>query len=264
MTRRILNRTLLAALIVTALALPRTTSAQDPAVPDPGRTQVTRAALAELLTRYEETANATSYSSAFRANASAQAALIRRRLEEGDFQTGDQIALAVAGETPLTATFTVQGGPSILLPEIGSISLRGVLRSELRDHLAEQLGRYIRNPQVQANSLLRIMVTGAVARAGYYTVPAEALVSEAIMGAGGLGAGADPNSVKIVRRSSVIWEGEPLQQAIAEGRTVDQLSLAAGDELVIGTRRAETNGFRSILVAIPSAVMVLAGVRALF
>ena len=62
---------------------------------------------------------------------------IERRLSSGDFSVGDQISLQVIGETSLTSTFTVDPGPSLMLPDMPLISLAGVLRSELDDHLTE-------------------------------------------------------------------------------------------------------------------------------
>src|SRR6266404_914874 len=72
-----------------------------------------------------------------RAGASGQAAasLIRTRLESGDFQAGDRIAIRVEGEPQVTATVVVAagagGGPQLELPQVGVLSLQGVLRSEL-------------------------------------------------------------------------------------------------------------------------------------
>ena len=42
---------------------------------------------------------------------------VQRRLTQGDFSVGDQIALTVAGEPTLTATFQVEPGPSLVLSE---------------------------------------------------------------------------------------------------------------------------------------------------
>jgi len=40
---------------------------------------------------------------------------------------------------------------------------------------------------------------------------------------------AKTDDIKIKRRDETIWDGDELQQAIVEGRTLDQLSLRAGD-----------------------------------
>src|SRR3989442_7963585 len=113
---------------------------------DPGRLQVTREALQDLLNRLDQAANSKAYSKAFRERSKTEAALVRARLQEGDFQVGDRIRLMVEDEAQLTDTFTVAEGRVLFLPGIGTIALRGVLRSELESHLRQEIGRYVKNP----------------------------------------------------------------------------------------------------------------------
>ncbi len=87
---------------------------------------------------------------------------IERRLSSGDFSIGDQISLQVIGESSLTGTFSVTPGPAISLPNIPTISLAGVLRSELEEHLTENLSLYVKDPELQVTSLMRIAMFGAV------------------------------------------------------------------------------------------------------
>src|SRR5438105_3922021 len=61
------------------------------------------------------------------------AALIRARLENGDFQAGDRIFIRVEGDSILTDTVTVVEGLQLPIRGLGSIPLHGVLRSELKD-----------------------------------------------------------------------------------------------------------------------------------
>jgi len=54
----------------------------------------------------------------------------------------------------------------------------------------------------------------------------------------------------------VIWEGERLRRAIAEGKTLDQMGLKAGDQVVVPRRGDPETKFRvlAILVTLPAAV----------
>src|SRR5438093_13648701 len=103
-----------------------------------------------------------------RAGASGQAAasLIRTRLESGDFQAGDRIVIRVDGEPQLTDTFVVTtgagGGPQLELPQVGVLSLQGVLRSELKGRLETHLAQFLRNPVVQVQPLIRLLIDGEV------------------------------------------------------------------------------------------------------
>ena len=56
----------------------------------------------------------------------------------------------------------------------------------------------------------------------------------------------------IERAGERIWTGEHLQQAIADGRTLDQLSLQAGDQIVVPARG---QGFSARMVGITTGVI---------
>src|SRR5438445_13714728 len=98
------------------------------------------------------------------------------------FQVGDRILLHVERDSALSDTFTVVAGPALRLPAIGEISLAGVRRTDLEAHLTRELGRYIKNPVVQARALIRISVVGEVTRPGYYAVPSAPVVADALSG----------------------------------------------------------------------------------
>jgi protein involved in polysaccharide export with SLBB domain len=226
---------------------------------------LSRGELEELLARYDETAGSNAYSSALREQARREANLIRGRLEGGDFRVGDQIALQVEGEQALTSTFAVQAGPALVLPEIGSISLAGVLRSELQAHLGTEIARYIRDPVVRARSSIRLMITGAIGQSGYHVVPTNAVFSDLLMAAGGPANNARLERIRVERSSRVIWEGDALQQAIIEGRTLDQMSIQAGDHVVVPVRSA--SGFAGslrILGTVTSVIAVIVSLRRIF
>lgn len=219
--------------LVALLLLAGVAAAQEAPAARGGNLQMSRAELQGILARYEQASQVGGQSETARARSRYEAALIRSRLETGDFQTGDRISLAVEGEPELTDTFTVNAERAVALPGMAQVSLRGLLRSELQPHLRSYIGRYIRNPVVYAQSLIRISVLGEVGSPGFYVVPSDALVTDALMLAGGPTREADLTDVRVERGDREIWEGAPLQLAITEGRTLDQLSLRAGDRLVV-------------------------------
>lgn len=252
-------RTLIFSLLVSIGLLAQVGRVHAQAPVDARQAQLSRADLQRLLAEYDSASTSTAYSDALRDRARASAALIRNRLEEGDFQVGDQVALVVEGEQALTGNFIVQAGPMLILPSIGNLSLKGVLRSELEDNLRAQIAKYIRNPVVHAKSSIRIVVAGAVGKAGYYVVPTEAVFSDVLMTAGGPGANADLKNVRIERDGKVTWEGDALQQAVIEGRTLDQLGFRAGDEIVVPEIRAKGLGAvtRSVLIGVSSLAGII-------
>src|SRR5690625_160183 len=203
------------------------------------RLLMTRPELQELVSIYETASLSRSARSDERALSRSEVELIRARLDAGDFQTGDQIELAVEGEPELTGTFTVvadREGPALRLPVIGTVSLRGVLRSEVEPHLRKAVSGYIHDPVVYATALIRVSILDGVASPGFYPVPAEALVTDLLMVAGGPTNRAKLDKIRVERGRERIWMGDDLQVAIIEGRTLDQLSLRAGDRIVVPQR----------------------------
>lgn len=172
---------------------------------------------------------------------------------------GDRIVLAVADEPTLTDTFTVSAGPAITLPLIGVVSLAGVNRDALQSHLAGVLAKIIRDPVVTARTLVRLAVLGEVARPGYFAVPADALLSDAIELAGGPTGNAEMRKLTLSRQGTLLQRDEQLRRSIAEGRTIDDLGIAAGDELMVPRRHdgERTARIIGLLVGIPLTVFVL-------
>lgn len=247
-------------LLATALwaLVPSVGRAQQQAEGGAGSLQPTREELQRLLARYDSAAGSTAYTPAFRERARHEAGLVRTRLQQGDFQVGDQVALTVEGEPTLTATFTVQGGRVLRLPTLGEIPLAGVLRSELDEHLRRQISRYIREPVVTARSLVRISITGQVRQPGFYVVPAESLLSDALMAAGGPSATAKLSAIRVERGAERVWEGEPLRQAMVEGRTLDQMSIRAGDQVVVPAEGGPRgSGALRAITALPAALLAV-------
>jgi polysaccharide biosynthesis/export protein len=183
-----------------------------------------------------------------------EAAGIRERLSEGDFHVGDRIVLHVANDSSLSDTLVVRAGRTLNLPNLTEISLHGVLRSELPSRLSQEIGRYIRNPRVEALALVRLAVIGQVARPGFYAVNSDALITDVIMHAGGPAVNADLNDIVVRRGSRTVWTAGEVSVAKRDGMTLDQLSLRAGDEIVVGEQRRRS---------VRGGVQVLTGIGAL-
>lgn len=209
--------------------------AQDPTM-DARRAQASRAELEAALVQLEQAIASPGYSKTFRKAREAEASLVKQRLAEGDFQVGDQITIQVTGEPALSSTFSVLPGRVLSLPMLPPISLQGVLRSELGPHLTTAIAKYIKDPQVTVQgSVIRLAILGAVGKPGYYTLPADALVSDAIMQAGGPGPGLDMEKSAVRRQGQDVIAGAEIQRAIEGGLSLDQLNLHGGDELVLGS-----------------------------
>src|SRR5712691_5769595 len=162
------------------------------------------------------------------------------------FQAGDRILLHVEGDSALSDTFTVVAGPTLRLPNIGEISLAGVRRTDLEAHLTRELSRYINDPVVQARALIRVSVVGEVSRPGFYAVPIDLVLEDALMLAGGATKDARVDRLQILRGNASVWNGNALQTAIARGATLDELGMRAGDRIQVPAQRDPESRWRIV------------------
>lgn len=233
--------------------------AQNPETWDAGRLQLTRAELELLLRKYEQTGRSATYSNEFKVRARSEAELVSKRLAEGDFQVGDQIELIVDGEDKMPPTLTVGPGRVLSIPNLGELSLAGVLRSELNDKVLHHVARYVKSPSVRTRSNIRIAIMGQVANPGFRTVASESLLSDIIMAAGGPTPAANLSAARVDRGAERIWEGQVLQEAIAEGRTLDQMSLRSGDQLIVPQSNGRGSTFMGVVTILPAAILAVTG-----
>jgi protein involved in polysaccharide export with SLBB domain len=182
---------------------------------------------------------------------------------QSEFAVGDQILLEVEGDTQFTHTFSVGPGPALLLPVIGAIPLAGVPRAQVEAYLSEQLGRYMKNPVVHAKVMVRLGVLGEVEHPGYYAVAAGAVVSDALMAAGGPTKDAKFTAARIEREGKGLYTGNAFQDAFAHGMTVEGLGLRTGDRIVVPRRADAESKWRiiGILMGIPAAILVATQLR---
>ena len=247
------------------VAISSSLAAQNSVRVDATRAALDRPALEGLQQRHEAAAASPAYSEVLRQRAQLEAAKIRSRLEQGDFNVGDRIAIAVQDNADFSDTFTVQPGRVLIIPTVGEIPLAGVLSTELQGHLISYIGRFLRNPQVQAKALIRVAITGGVAQPGYYVFPTDALLADAIMQAGGPVFDANMNEIRVERGAERIWEPAPLRAAVANGSTLEQLDLRGGDRVVVprGGNSSTLNsiqqglGFTAFVLSLPFMILGL-------
>ena len=214
-------------------------SSNPPVLPvvQPGSTVRTRAELDQQLRELESSLASGGLSAEERQRVSVEAATIRERLEYGDFRLGDRILFSVQGEADMPDTLIVAPGLIVEIPPLGEVSVEGVLRSEIRSHLTDEVSRFIREPVVRANGLMRVSVVGAVGNPGFFSMPAETVLGDAIMVAGGPSGNANLEAVQVRRGPTLLMEDEAVSEAFRQGMTLDQLNLQAGDQIEVPVRR---------------------------
>jgi hypothetical protein len=226
------------------------------AVPATGQTQYSQG---NLLSRVELT---TAAEQADLSRNTMLAASIRQRLREGDFQVGDRVFVQITSDAPHRDTLIVHTGKILELPGKITVPLTGVLRSELKDRVSEEVLKYIKASEIEVTPLTRIGVLGEVARPGYFAVASDTPLSDVIMGAGGPTALADIERSVVRRGVSVFRTSEDTRVALAKGLTLDQFGINAGDELVIGKQKEGQSGLViSMIGAAASVVTIFVALR---
>lgn len=165
-----------------------------------------------------------------REDAEASIAAISRRLREGDIWPGDIIELRVLDEDRWTMNHTVSPMRTISLEAIDPIDVSGVLHSELEERIATSLGRYLREPRIQVEVLKRIGVLGNVRNPGFFTTRGNALVSDALMLAGGPGDDANVDAVEFRRLGESLDIGP---YVVWRSMSLDELGIQSGDEIYL-------------------------------
>ena len=247
---RILFTAVVTAGVGIALATSAATAQQQPAAqPTESRALATRAELDSLLKSGKVSDD--------------EAAVIRDRLKNGDFAPGDRIVIHVAEEQTLNDTFPVKTGRIMILPNLPEISMAGVLRSEAQSYLTAQIAKYVRNPTVIVDPLVRVAILGAVQKPGFYTVRADMLASEVLMVSGGPATNADIRKTVIRRNAVVVRKDKELQIAFNRGTSLDALNLQAGDEIVVGQKHSTRDAI-GYVAAISGGVLAIVAIARLF
>jgi polysaccharide export outer membrane protein len=256
-----------ACLLASATVWPAVAAGQNPEW-NVASVHASRESLERLERRFGAAAESPAYSPVLRAEARAEAAKLRERLRGGDFAVGDRVFLSVELDTALTDTFTVAQGRVLELPGLGPVELGGVLRSEVENHLRTFVRRFLREPVVRARTFVRVAVAGEVENPGFYVVPTDLVLTDAIGLAGGVTPEGELTALSIRRNDEVLWDPASLNDAVLEGRTVDQLDVRSGDQIVVGREGGVNLGglesplrALSIIFAIP---LTIAGVVTLF
>lgn len=250
------------------LALPSRSWAQVAPTMD-RRPQATRAELEARLVEIDQIV-AGIYSEGIKQQVRAEAVMIRERLRDGDFQVGDQLQVSLSvpvtpGGQPTNNTFSVGPDQILQIPDLPPIPLRGVLRSEVKDYMTTFLSKLFKDQTVNVVPTIRLTIMGGVKNPGFYQVPADITLPDAIDKAGGFGGASDLSKTVIKRQDEELWGEEEMSQAITAAVTLDQLNLRSGDELVVGTK-ATTNWFTTLktYALIPGLILSLAALGRLF
>lgn len=184
---------------------------------------------------------------------------LRTRLRSGDFEVGDRVIISYDGVgLQRSDTLVVQAQKILRLGEpMGDLRLEGVLRSELTDSVSNRVSRYFKNIVIRVVPLIRVSITGAVRAPGFYYARPDMPLGDVIMRSGGQDQSADLDNSVVKRGSSILWNAEDVRAALRDGVTLDGLNMDPGDEIVVGSRNANSFWPRAAQYGLPVLSAIL-------
>ena len=165
---------------------------------------------------------------------------------------GDVVRIQVWGHEELSGEFPVDENYNLLFPLVGSINVRDVTVSQLRERLNTELSQLFQRPFFTLTPLFRVAVLGEVYKPGLYSVDPTLTVYDLVALAGGPTRQAN-NKLQLIRGGEAVRVSlDP--QAIARS-TLRERGVHSGDQLVMG-RAVFTRDDFGLLLAIVNTILL--------
>ena len=149
-------------------------------------------------------------------------------------------------------------GSKVTLTDIGDISLAGVLRSELQAHMEAQLAKYMKDARVRATPLVSLSVLGPVGRPGFYFMPPDIPLTDAVMRAGGPGSQADLGALRDQARHGRVVRFSQYADCALPGADPRSALAPLRRQIVVGRRdHTELGKVASVISVVTSLVFAL-------
>ncbi|MGD1872161.1 MAG: polysaccharide biosynthesis/export family protein [Mastigocoleus sp.] len=169
------------------------------------------------------------------------------------------VVLSLAARRPeLNFQASINPEGNIIVPELGSVSARGLTIAELQEKIRLGLNRIIVNPVVtvslQQPRPVQISISGEIFRPGIYPVNSgNPRVADALLLAGGSTNLADLRQVLVRRKlidGSVVSQAVDLYSPLQNGGSLPNLRLQDGDTVIVPRREiGNDDGYDRALVA---------------
>jgi polysaccharide biosynthesis/export protein len=184
---------------------------------------------------------------------------------------GDVLAIAVQRFPDLSVQAAVGPEGNIVLPLVGTVSVRGLTLEEVREKITSGYNQFVIDPIVtvglSAQRPVQISITGEVTRPGLYGIATLPRVSTALLTAGGSTNQADLRQV-LIRRflvdGSFIEQRIDLFTPLAAGEPIPDLRLEDGDAVIVPRLQVGTDQtYNRQLVASSNLVQPTINIRVL-
>ena len=165
---------------------------------------------------------------------------------------GDVVKVQVWGHDELSGEFPVDENYNLLFPLVGSINVRDVTVSQLRERLNTELGQLFQRPFFTLTPLFRVAVLGEVWKPGLYSVDPTLTVFDLLALAGGATRQAN-DKLQLIRSGQAVRV--PLDPQSIARSTLRELGVHSGDQLVMG-RATFTKEDWGLLLAVVNTILL--------
>ncbi len=144
---------------------------------------------------------------------------------------GDVVRVVVWGHQELSGEFPIDENYNLLYPLVGTISVRSLSVSQLRDRLSTDLSSLFQRPFFTLTPLFRVAVLGEVGKPGLYSVDPTLTVFDLLALAGGPTRQANERKLQLIRGGENFRVS--LEPAAIARSTLRELGVRSGDQLVV-------------------------------
>jgi len=166
---------------------------------------------------------------------------------------GDVVKIQVWGHDELSGEFPVDENYNLLFPLVGSINVRDVTVSQLRERLNTELSQLFQRPFFTLTPLFRVAVLGEVYKPGLYSVDPTLTVFDLLALAGGPTRQANQRKLQLIRGGEAVRVS--LEPAAIARSTLRELGVRSGDQLVMGRATFTREDF-GLLLAIVNTILL--------
>lgn len=180
---------------------------------------------------------------------------------------GDEISIRIKGQPAYSSEKTkVSPTGSIYHELVGEVGVAGLTTTQLTERLANDLGEYLKNPQVSVQLVeaasAKISVFGEVHRPGIVVMSRPMRLLDAISEAGGFSDTGKKSSVEVLRQqpdgTRVPMRVDVKKYLEGKGSPESNIPLQAGDLVVVHGNTKKTLGTIGSIAGLGSFVGVIA------
>ena len=165
---------------------------------------------------------------------------------------GDILKVDVWGHQEFSGQFLVDESGHLQYPVIGEIEAQNLSLRDLRERMRQGLEQLFRSPFLTITPLFRMAVLGLVRNPGLYTVDPTLSVLDVVAMAGGPAAAGDMNRLRLLRG------GAELRLSFSQGRSLQDMGVRSGDQIVVPSRGGFTREDLGVLLAVAQLALSVA------